>query len=613
MNTQPISKQEPLKSSSTSSAPQTALTKGAQRTTPAVPSVPLPPSDPLSKGSQKVPFVPNPQTAPTTEQLPVAIPTESLDPTSIEFFLVHQYNKEPDDAKRKILYSKILQQREANSTDEKVKEIVPEIETIKDTPILPTDAFKFQPEPEDYISLQTLINLEGVNPQVLEIVDNHEYYSANNFPYADRAVRIALDNEYRKFRQTGDLTSYRKIVSLLNVAQGSALQGDYSGVYDKLPEISPNLNPEQRARMNVLLEAFIREDDNREKHDAYYEEILAINQQANNPEPEKPINPNALEPPPVVQETDIQKQAKQKQKRFGLLAQSSYDTYYADTATANAKLQEYLPAHSIIEEDTTKNSTVIQRINNDGSRDIIISYRGTDPTNVLDLMADAQIFAGNPDFLLGSPVGRFKQAEDTYLRIKEKYPDANIMITGHSLGAKEGLLVAEKYNIPAELFNVGSSPIDFLIPNAEANPNITIYNVPSDFISVSNRYDTSQKVIDVPNKGNVFNPISPHSMDNFIPDWILSGRPKRPKKVFKNAPSDIYLEPIDTYESHEDKNLVFNNFKFNQELKATKVKGSNLFHRLKGKHDDCYTDPITGKKICPHEANLHHPRGDYYA
>ncbi len=63
--------------------------------------------------------------------------------------------------------------------------------------------------------------------------------------------------------------------------------------------------------------------------------------------------------------------------------------------------------------------------NGDGS-EIIISYRGTEDT-VEDWLANGQI-------AIGQIPNQFADALSFYLQIKEANPDANIIITGHSLG-----------------------------------------------------------------------------------------------------------------------------------------------------------------------------------
>ena len=68
--------------------------------------------------------------------------------------------------------------------------------------------------------------------------------------------------------------------------------------------------------------------------------------------------------------------------------------------------------------------------------DVVVSYRGTVPTNVKDLQADARILMGN----LKSGE-RYKRSEKVIEDIKAKYgDDTDITLNGHSL------LAASKYH-----------------------------------------------------------------------------------------------------------------------------------------------------------------------
>ena len=196
--------------------------------------------------------------------------------------------------------------------------------------------------------------------------------------------------------------------------------------------------------------------------------------------------------PDVVDLDKIKLEERSKEmRRFAILAKIAYDYYDKnnDDKAVTEELHKFLPRHDILPEYSDDNSVVISKVKNDGSKDVIISYRGTRPDNPNDLIADGQVLLGLPSERLANvPLLRFREAEQKYLKVKENFPDANITLTGHSLGSSQGLYVAKKYDLPAHLFDVGSSPAD-LVFNQTNNKNVVdIYYVAGDIISTSNRF-----------------------------------------------------------------------------------------------------------------------------
>jgi hypothetical protein len=83
----------------------------------------------------------------------------------------------------------------------------------------------------------------------------------------------------------------------------------------------------------------------------------------------------------------------------------------------------------------------------------VISYRGTNITDMADLAADAAIAIG-----WNHMSGRFWEADRTYQAAVKKYGADNVEVTGHSLGGAEALYVARKYGAGGTVFNPGESP-----------------------------------------------------------------------------------------------------------------------------------------------------------
>jgi Ca2+-binding RTX toxin-like protein len=80
--------------------------------------------------------------------------------------------------------------------------------------------------------------------------------------------------------------------------------------------------------------------------------------------------------------------------------------------------------------------------------DIVISFAGTDPLSPADLAADADLIAG-----LGSV--QLRQAAEYYMQVKAANPNANMTLTGHSLGGGLASLIAVFFNETAVTFDQG--------------------------------------------------------------------------------------------------------------------------------------------------------------
>ena len=112
-------------------------------------------------------------------------------------------------------------------------------------------------------------------------------------------------------------------------------------------------------------------------------------------------------------------------------------------------------------EDESSNNLAVYK--GRANKNIVISYRGTKPTNGIDLLSDALILTGYEK----QASLRFENALREAERLLDKYPDANILFTGHSLGGALAEFVIDeikgnsKYrnrNIKSIVFNPGKSP-----------------------------------------------------------------------------------------------------------------------------------------------------------
>jgi hypothetical protein len=170
----------------------------------------------------------------------------------------------------------------------------------------------------------------------------------------------------------------------------------------------------------------------------------------------------------------------------------------------------------------TKNKELSDRrskVYDDGKGNVWFGIRGTQPTNMGDLLADFHILTGTRD-----QSRRFIQAREKLDRVKEVYgKDAKINISGYSLGGSQSRWLAEKEEgiNAAYLYNSGSNPRDSFrdsiydkvgLSQKNNNTKITEFKVLSDPISLGSifpRKDTN--LIYMPRKPG----LSPHDLRNF--------------------------------------------------------------------------------------------------
>jgi len=176
------------------------------------------------------------------------------------------------------------------------------------------------------------------------------------------------------------------------------------------------------------------------------------------------------------------------------------DEIYAILAEISYNKHELLHDHyglidyNIDEDLSSENSTII--LTPDGKA--VISYRGTDVHNPSDLVADAGIALGLSHLPQKFKPARFQEAEDTYQKVIEKYPDKQVVTTGHSLGGHQSLMVAKDHGLEGHHFNIGSSLLDAGVQmknfikcagNGDASCQVlkkqNIYTTGSDILSIS--------------------------------------------------------------------------------------------------------------------------------
>jgi len=225
-----------------------------------------------------------------------------------------------------------------------------------------------------------------------------------------------------------------------------------------------------------------------------------------------------------------------EQETYSVFSKAPYDLYYEGREYAQEQLKAYgLTDWTIDNELSDLNSVVLV---NPDDKEMVVSYRGTDPTNISDLIADVGIFTGRHRSAIEGVRShfddRFSKASKKYENAVEKYPDYKVSTTGHSLGGSQALYIGRKHDVPAKVFNAGASFSDIIgglicksTETCEGNEKHTIYTTGKDIISISNLF-SNEKIVKVPIKER--KDLLYHSLDYFLPETKI----KKPK----------YLEPI---------------------------------------------------------------------
>lgn len=229
-------------------------------------------------------------------------------------------------------------------------------------------------------------------------------------------------------------------------------------------------------------------------------------------------------------------------EEYSVFSKTPYDLYYEGKEFAQQQLKDYgLTEWTIDNELSDLNSAVIV---NPDEKELVVSYRGTDPKNLYDLVSDIGIFTGRHrssiEGLRDNFNDRFTKADKKYNEAIKKYPEYTPTLTGHSLGGSQALYVGRKNDISAKVFNAGASFNDIIAglickgtASCEANKQHTIYTTGKDLISISNLF-SNEEIVKVPVEKK--KDLLYHSLDYFLPEKKISS--KKPRYLLP-IPRDI--------------------------------------------------------------------------
>lgn len=183
-----------------------------------------------------------------------------------------------------------------------------------------------------------------------------------------------------------------------------------------------------------------------------------------------------------------------------------------------------IPGWEIVSDLSNRNRTVYER---DGK--VVISYRGTDPTNYGDLGSDALAGLGLKKF-----GARYANALKVARQAIKRYGAENVTTTGHSLGAIQSLYVNSELGLDAHAFNPYLSPhrrgaplfnnllFAWMEPDGKkTRENATVYQTLTDpLLWLSTAQAPIQSIAGFSRSRRVFvqpKMVDGHSVKNFIP------------------------------------------------------------------------------------------------
>jgi hypothetical protein len=218
----------------------------------------------------------------------------------------------------------------------------------------------------------------------------------------------------------------------------------------------------------------------------------------------------------------------QEDLEFSIASQISYDYY--DNGNDAQKTQEildtYLEGYTLDSELSYNDAATIVRP--DGS--VILAYRGTRPTNPIDLVVDAGIVLGTGRSAIPAP--SFVQAQHHYDLVKSKYD--NVDITGHSRGGVWANYIARNNGEKAVVFNPGESPIGF---NYTGENKTRVYRTDTfDLVSISTHaYKDYDDIRIIPQTDDRSSWLGSHNLTNFLPSLDMLPLSKE-QEIFNISP-----------------------------------------------------------------------------
>jgi len=205
---------------------------------------------------------------------------------------------------------------------------------------------------------------------------------------------------------------------------------------------------------------------------------------------------------------------------LAVLSKVSYDNYFTgDTKEAQKMIDDYNIGYNIVEDLTEKE--YITAVNPQDKK-VVIAFKGTDPKNIYDDIADVEIGLGLAETPILSYIpSRFNTAENIYKEVKNKYPDYEINLTGHSLGGTTARYIGDRYNEKAVVFSAGATPLEpFLNKELEIAPSKAKFYLTDTLDVISNTSRLTEHDVNIVKTKDAYRKYftGSHSIENYLPE-----------------------------------------------------------------------------------------------
>ena len=232
---------------------------------------------------------------------------------------------------------------------------------------------------------------------------------------------------------------------------------------------------------------------------------------------------------------------------YAIASQIAYDYYDNgnDAQRTQEILDTYIEGYTFDPANSYNDASTIVRP--DGTA--ILAYRGTRPTNPIDLVVDAGILVGTHRAPIPAP--SFIQAQNHYNQVKANYPKLDI--TGHSRGGTWANYIARQNGEKAVVFNPGETPFG-LSYGGENNTRVYRTNT-FDIVSFSTHgYRDYNDIRIVPQTDPLDSWLGSHNITNFLPHYNLLPLSTAPDIIIPVIPP----KPVEPIIAKQDPRFISN-------------------------------------------------------
>lgn len=232
---------------------------------------------------------------------------------------------------------------------------------------------------------------------------------------------------------------------------------------------------------------------------------------------------------------------------YAVLSRSAYVQYEkGNTQDTQKLLDDYNIGYTVVEDLTTPE--YVTAINPDNQK-IIVAFRGTDSTllNISDDIADIEIGLGLAETSIPSFIpSRFSTGEYAYKQAKDRFPNYELTLTGHSLGGTTARYVGDKFQERAVVFNAGATPLEPIIDTIfRVKPSSAKFYFTDTLDLISNTSRLTENDTNIvttkPEYKKYFT--GSHKIENYLPEIPPKLNPINPKG---DALTYLHREPLNT-------------------------------------------------------------------